>query len=197
MNALTGRRVRKIRVHPAERSEQLGRDPSKKGSPNLLFLRVFLWREHFGTRPFQSPSLSGIRLYVVRPHFPSPKGHSGNIRPKSLCLCSSPECTEPSHSQSQQILSQTYIRKEFPQREQTFCYFIRKTIRIRYRINSQRLIRSLFPGKTKGRQLKGKIVSEFSHFFAIVHIFQKFSPRTFLFKTKGFSLRRTKEKKRQ
>ena len=29
-------------------------------------------REHFGTRPFLSPSLSGIRLYFVRPHFPSP-----------------------------------------------------------------------------------------------------------------------------
>ena len=28
--------------------------------------------EHFGTHPFQSPSLSGIRLYFVRPHFPSP-----------------------------------------------------------------------------------------------------------------------------
>ena len=29
-------------------------------------------REHFGTDPFQSSSLSGIRLYFVRPHFPSP-----------------------------------------------------------------------------------------------------------------------------
>ena len=48
-------------------------------------------------------------------------------------------------------------------------------------------------GKTKGQQLKGKIVSEFSHFFAL---FQTFSPRTSPFKTKGFSSMRTKEKKR-
>ena len=32
--------------------------------------------EHFGTRPFQSPSPSGIRLYFVRPHFPSPEKNS-------------------------------------------------------------------------------------------------------------------------
>ena len=45
-------------------------------------------------------------------------------------------------------------------------------------------------GKTKGQQLKGKIVSEFSHFFAL---FQNFSPRTFPFRTKGFCSTRTKE----
>ena len=49
-------------------------------------------------------------------------------------------------------------------------------------------------GKPKGQQLKGKIVSEFSHFFAL---FQNFSSRTFPFKTKGFSSMRTKEKKRK
>ena len=47
-----------------------------------------------------------------------------------------------------------------------------------------------FQRKTKGQQLKGKIVSEF---FTLFH---NFSPRTFPFKTKGFSSRRTKEKKR-
>ena len=31
-----------------------------------------LGREHFGTRPCQSPSRFGIRLHFVRPHFPSP-----------------------------------------------------------------------------------------------------------------------------
>ena len=43
------------------------------------------------------------------------------------------------------ILSLTSIRKEFPQREQKFCYFIRATICNRWRIHLQRLIRnSLF-----------------------------------------------------
>ena len=41
--------------------------------PNPLFWRVFLGREHIGTRPCQSPSQFGIRLYFLRPHFPSPK----------------------------------------------------------------------------------------------------------------------------
>ena len=45
------------------------------GAPNPLFKRVFLGSEDFGTRPFHSPSLSGMRLYFVRPHFPSPKYH--------------------------------------------------------------------------------------------------------------------------
>ena len=66
-----------VRVYPAECGKQLGRDPSKNGSSTSLVLRVFLGREHFGTRPFQSPSLSGIRLYFVRPHFPSPKAKEG------------------------------------------------------------------------------------------------------------------------
>ena len=52
---------------------------------------------------------------------------------------------------------------------------------------------SPFQGKTKGQQLKGKIASWFSHFFTL---FQTFFPRTFPFKTKGFSWMRTKEKKR-
>ena len=43
---------------------------------------------------------------------------------------------------------------------------------------------------TKGQQLKGKIVSEF---FTLFH---NFPPGTCPFKTKGFSSRRTKEKKR-
>ena len=48
-------------------------------------------------------------------------------------------------------------------------------------------------GKTKGQQLKGKIVS---HFFALFHTFSHFFPQDFPFKTKGFSSMRTKEKKR-
>ena len=52
--------------------------------------------------------------------------------------------------------------------------------------------------KTKGQQLKGKIVSEiftlFQSFFFT--LFQNFPPGTFVFKTKGFSSMRTKEKKR-
>ena len=54
----------------------------------------------------------------------------------------------------------------------------------------------IYQGKTKGQQLKGQnrfiIFHNFSHFFTL---FQNFSPRTFPFKTKGFSSRRTKEKK--
>ena len=56
--------------------------------------------------------------------------------------------------------------------------------------------------KTKGQQLQGKIVSEFfalfqwkTHFSHSSHFFRIFPPRTFPFKTKGFSSRRTKEKK--
>ena len=56
---------------------------------------------------------------------------------------------------------------------------------------------SFSQGKTKGQQLKGKIVSDFftlfSHFFTL---FQNFPPRTFPSKAKGFSSMRTKEKKR-
>ena len=51
-------------------------------------------------------------------------------------------------------------------------------------------------GKTKGQQLKGKIVSNFHTFRTFSHFFKNFSPRTFPFKTKGFSSIRTKEKKR-
>ena len=40
-------------------------------------------------------------------------------------------------------------------------------------------------GKTKGQQLKGKIVSEFFTFFALFHTFSEFSPQDFPFKTKG------------
>ena len=36
------------------------------------FEEFFLGREHFGTRPCQSPSRFGIRLHFLRPHFPSP-----------------------------------------------------------------------------------------------------------------------------
>ena len=61
-------------------------------------------------------------------------------------------------------------------------------------------VSDLYQRKTKGQQLKGKIVSEiftlfhtFSHFLALFH---NFSPGTFPFKTKGFSSIRTKEKKK-
>ena len=47
--------------------------------------------------------------------------------------------------------------------------------------------------KTKGQQLKGKSVQNFSQFFTLFH---DFSPGTFPFKTKGCSSMRTKEKKR-
>ena len=42
-----------------------------------------------------------------------------------------PECTKPSHSHSLANLSQTSIRKAFPQRGRNFRNVIRKTIRIR------------------------------------------------------------------
>ena len=54
-----------------------------------------------------------------------------------------------------------------------------------------------FQRNIKGQQLKGKIVSEFfTLFHTFFTLFQNFPPRTFPFKTKGFSSRRTKEKKR-
>ena len=67
---------REVRVYPTECGEQLGKDPSKNGSSKSLLLK----REHFGTRPFLSPSLSGIRLNFVRPHFPCPKKNGRQIR---------------------------------------------------------------------------------------------------------------------
>ena len=54
-----------VRVDPAERGEQLGRDPSKKWELQIPWFN-----------PFLSPSLSGIRLYFLRPHFPSPVKNS-------------------------------------------------------------------------------------------------------------------------
>ena len=58
------------------------------------------------------------------------------------------------------------------------------------RTSSQMLLFTavFFQGKTKGQQLKGK--NRFHNFFTIFSLFftlfQKFSPRTFSFKTKGF-----------
>ena len=49
-------------------------------------------------------------------------------------------------------------------------------------------------GKTKGQQLKGKIVSEF---FALFRTFSEIFPQDFPLQTKGFSSMRTKEKKRK
>ena len=40
--------------------------------------------------------------------------------------------------------------------------------------------------KTKGQQLKGKIVSDFSHFFIIFHTFSSFSLQDFPLQNKGF-----------
>ena len=78
---------REVRVYPTECGEQGFRDPSKNGSRKYLVLKVFfffLGSEHFGTRPFLSPSPSGIRLYFVRPHFPSPNFGPGSKRPFAL-----------------------------------------------------------------------------------------------------------------
>ena len=58
---------------PRSAANNLGQIPQKMGAPNPLFWRVFLGREHFGTRPCQSPSRFGICLHFLRPHFPSPK----------------------------------------------------------------------------------------------------------------------------
>ena len=67
---------------PRSAANNLGEIPQKLGAPNPLFRRVFfLGRERFGTRPCQSPSHFGIRLYFLRPHFPSPNFRSlfGNL----------------------------------------------------------------------------------------------------------------------
>ena len=61
---------------PRSAANNLGEIPQKLGAPNPLFWRVFLGREHIGTRPCQSPSHFGIRLYFLRPHFPSPNENS-------------------------------------------------------------------------------------------------------------------------
>ena len=46
--------------------------PKKLGAPNLLFWRVFGWRERFGTRPCRSPSRFGIRMHFFVPLLPLP-----------------------------------------------------------------------------------------------------------------------------
>ena len=56
---------RKVQHIPRSAAKHLlGRDPSKLGAPNPLFWRGCPGREHFGTRPFPSPSHFGIRLYT-------------------------------------------------------------------------------------------------------------------------------------
>ena len=63
---------RKGQVYPAECGEELGRDPLKNGSSKSLVLKSLGGREHLGTHSCSSPSHFGIRLYFVRPNFPSP-----------------------------------------------------------------------------------------------------------------------------
>ena len=54
-------------------ANNLGEIPLKLGAPNPLFQELFLGREHFGTRPCQSPSRFGIRLHFLRPPLPLPQ----------------------------------------------------------------------------------------------------------------------------
>ena len=61
---------------PRSAANNLGELPQKLRAPNPLFSRLLLGREHFGTRPCQSPSRFGIRLHFLRPHFPSPNCNS-------------------------------------------------------------------------------------------------------------------------
>ena len=68
--------VQKYGCIPRSAANNLGEIPQNMGAPNPLFLRVFLGRAHFGIRPFHPPSLSGMRLHFVRPHFPSPNAWS-------------------------------------------------------------------------------------------------------------------------
>ena len=56
-----------------------------------------------------------------------------------------PECTKPLHSQSlADFVANVHSQGLSAARTTFFCYFIRKTIRIRWRIPSQRLIRNFF-----------------------------------------------------
>ena len=68
---------------PQSAANNLGEFPQKLGAPNPLFWRVFLGREHLGTRPCQSPSRFGIRLHFLRPHFPSPNLCLRDSEPKA------------------------------------------------------------------------------------------------------------------
>ena len=65
--------VQRYGCSPQSAANNSGQIPQKSGAPNPLFWRVFLGREHFGTRPCQSPSHFGIRLHFSCPHLPSPK----------------------------------------------------------------------------------------------------------------------------
>ena len=58
---------------PRSAANNLGEIPQKWELEIPCFKGGFPGEEDFGTRHFLSPSLSGIRLYFVRPHFPSPK----------------------------------------------------------------------------------------------------------------------------
>ena len=60
--------------HPAEcGANNLGEIPQRNWELQIpCFEEVSGGREHFGTRPCQSPSRLGIRLHFLRPHFPSP-----------------------------------------------------------------------------------------------------------------------------
>ena len=51
-------------------------------------------------------------------------------------------------------------------------------------------------GKTKGQQLKGKLVSEFFTLFALFHPFSEFLPQVFPLQNKGFSLNESKREEK-
>ena len=101
-------RCTEVQVYPAECGEQLGRDPSEIGSSKSLvkglFSRGLGGREHFGTRPCQSPSRFGIRLHFLRP-LPLPKAYH-------LCAkANSPSFSEKSPSLPQNSVSSLFRKR--------------------------------------------------------------------------------------
>ena len=72
-------------------------------------------------------------------------------------------------------------------------------LQLRFPSQWQKSIATLLnQGKTKGQQLKGKIVSDvFALFLTIFRTFSEFSPQDIPLETKGFSSMGTKEKKRK
>ena len=63
-----GRKVRVYRMEPTTWEGSL-----EKWELQIRCFEKFFGEGAFGTRPFQSPSHFGIRLYFVHPHFPFPK----------------------------------------------------------------------------------------------------------------------------
>ena len=92
---------------------------------------------------------------------------------------------------SSRILSKREADTEFQHRPHivdpdTIADAVLRTPLLRLRFFPLFLLASSYQRKIKGQQLKGQIVSEFSHFLALFRTFSEFIPQDFPLQNKGF-----------